>query len=202
MVVVDDLHWGQPPLLDLLEFVADWVHEAPVLILCLARPELLDERPHWGGGRASSSSIRLEPLSEPETELLIERIRGPGALSDDLRRRIVETAEGNPLFVEQLLALATEASSGGDELPIPRTIQALLAARLDNLEREERETVDLAAVIGHHFSLDAMNGARADWVGGALVGDATHAGAQGARAFRPCRLGCRGGVPLQPRARP
>ena len=76
VVVVDDLHWAQPPLLDLLEFVADWAREVPILLLCLARPDLLDERPHWGGGRANAGSILLEPLSEAESELLIEGLGG------------------------------------------------------------------------------------------------------------------------------
>ena len=155
VVVVDDLHWAQPPLLELLEFVADWVREAPILLLCLARPDLLDERPHWGGGRANAGSSLLEPLSEAESELLIEGL-GASSLPETARWRIVGTAEGNPLFLEQLLAHASEAAAGDEELSIPPTIQALLAARLDALEPQERETLERAAVVGQRFSLAAV----------------------------------------------
>ena len=155
VVVVDDVHWAQPPLLELLEFVADWAREVPILLLCLARPDLLDERPHWGGGRANASSILLEPLGAPESELLLEGLGGSD-LPEAVRRRIVETAEGNPLFLEQLLAHASEAAAGDGEVSIPPTIQALLAARLDGLEPQERETLERAAVVGQRFSLAAV----------------------------------------------
>ncbi len=95
VVVVDDLHWAQSPLLELLEFVADWAREVPILLLCLARPDLLDERPHWGGGRANAGSSLLEPLSAAESELLIEGL-GASSLPEAARRKIVENGGGEP----------------------------------------------------------------------------------------------------------
>jgi predicted ATPase/DNA-binding SARP family transcriptional activator/class 3 adenylate cyclase len=155
VVVVDDLHWAQPPLLELLEYVADWVREAPMLLLCLARPDLLDERPHWSGGRANASSSLLEPLSQSESELLIQG-HETSSLPEGARSKIVVTAEGNPLFLEQLLAHASEAATGADEILIPPTIHALLAARLDALEPQELETLERAAVVGQRFSSAAV----------------------------------------------
>src|SRR4029079_9759806 len=91
-LVVDDIHWGQPTLLDLAEHLGDWTRDAPALLLCLARPELLEERPAWRG-----ESMTLEPLSEGESEEVIEKLLGDDALGDDPRTRIPETAEAHPL---------------------------------------------------------------------------------------------------------
>jgi class 3 adenylate cyclase/tetratricopeptide (TPR) repeat protein len=148
VVVLDDLHWAEPTFLDLVEHLADWSREAPILLLCLARPELLDARPAWGGGKLNATSLFLEPLSEDETERLIDNL--PVRLADETRMRIGTAAEGNPLFVEQMLAMLTEEAEV--ELEIPPTIQALLAARLDRLPPAERATLERAAVIGKEFS--------------------------------------------------
>jgi class 3 adenylate cyclase/tetratricopeptide (TPR) repeat protein len=150
VIVLDDLHWAEPTFLDLVEHLADWSREAPILLLCLARPELLDARPAWGGGKLNATSLFLEPLSEDETETLIGNL--PVRLADETRTRIRTAAEGNPLFVEQMLAMLTEEEEVGVELEIPPTIQALLAARLDRLPPAERATLERAAVIGKEFS--------------------------------------------------
>ena len=147
-LVVEDIHWAESTLLDLIQHLGDWTRDAPVLVLCLARPELLDERPAWGG-----ESITLEPLSELESEQLIENLLGSSALDEGARGRIRETAEGNPLFVEQLLAMLTD---GGDPDHVPPTIHALLEARLDALPEAERHVLECAAVIGHDFEWDAL----------------------------------------------
>src|SRR6266545_4027650 len=150
VIVFDDLHWAEPTFLDLVEHLADWSREAPILLLCLARPELLDARPAWGGGKLNATSLFLEPLSEDETERLIDNL--PVRLADEMRTRIRTAAEGNPLFVEQMLAMLTDEEEVGAELEIPPTIQALLAARLDRLPPAERATLERAAVIGKEFS--------------------------------------------------
>ncbi|HEX9349729.1 MAG TPA: AAA family ATPase [Gaiellaceae bacterium] len=150
VIVLDDLHWAEPTFLDLVEHLADWSREAPILLLCLARPELLDARPAWGGGKLNATSLFLEPLSEDETERLIDNL--PVRLADEMRTRIRTAAEGNPLFVEQMLAMLTDEEEVGAELEIPPTIQALLAARLDRLPPAERATLERAAVIGKEFS--------------------------------------------------
>ena len=148
-LVVDDVHWAEPTLLDLVEHLADWTRDAPLLVLCLARPELLDERPGWAG----RAIIALEPLSEAESEQLIEEILDGSQLDDAARGRVQAVAEGNPLFVEQLLAMLAE---GGDPEHVPATMHMLLASRLDALPDEERELLERAAVVGLEFEWQAL----------------------------------------------
>jgi tetratricopeptide (TPR) repeat protein len=147
-LVVEDIHWAEPTLLDLLEHLAEWTRDAPLLLLCLARPELFDERPGWGG-----QAITLEPLSDAESDQLIEEVLGGSELEEATRARIRGVAEGNPLFVEQLLAMLAE---GGDLENVPPTVHALLAARLDALPLEERELLERASVVGLEFEWEAL----------------------------------------------
>jgi predicted ATPase/class 3 adenylate cyclase len=154
VLVLDDLHWAETTFLDLVEHLADWSREAPILLLCLARPELLDTRSGWSGGKLNATSLLLEPLSETDTETLIDNLFA--RLAESLRRRITEAAEGNPLFVEQMLAMLTEQVELDGELQVPPTIQALLAARLDRLPEPERATLERAAVIGKEFTRAAI----------------------------------------------
>jgi class 3 adenylate cyclase/tetratricopeptide (TPR) repeat protein len=147
--VVDDLHWGEPALLDLVEHVADWSREAPILLLCMARPELLDRRTGWAGGKMNASTVLLEPLSSDETDELIDRLLGETTLEVDLREQIAQSAEGNPLFVEEMLELLRE--SGGRTVVVPPSIQALLAARLDQLDPAERALLERGAIEGRVF---------------------------------------------------
>ena len=155
VLVIEDLHWGESTLLDLVEHLADWTHDAPLLLLCLARPELLDERPGWAGGKLNAVSILLQPLSEGECEELIDFLLGGDALDQASRAAIRGGAEGNPLFVEQMLALLAE--NGAHAGPsIPPTIQALLAARLDRLGPGERTVIEAAAVVGKEFWRSAV----------------------------------------------
>jgi class 3 adenylate cyclase/tetratricopeptide (TPR) repeat protein len=152
VVVLDDLHWAEPTFLDLVEHVADWSRGAPMLLVAVARPELLDTRPTWAGGKMNATSILLEPLSDNESERLIDALLADPRFTMDVRRRVVQAAEGNPLFVEQMLAMASEDGLNGD-LAVPPTIQALLAARLERLPLDERATVERASVVGKEFSL-------------------------------------------------
>jgi class 3 adenylate cyclase len=154
VVLFDDIHWGEPTFLDLLEHVADLSREAPLLLLCLARPELLDRRPAWGGGKLNATTVLLEPLSSGETDDLLEHLLGQAELGHDLRFRIREAAEGNPLFVEEMVALVEE--SGDGEVSVPPTIQALLAARLDQLEPSERRVLERGSVEGRVFHQSAV----------------------------------------------
>ncbi len=147
--VFDDLHWAEPTFLDLVDHVADWSRDAPILLLCIARPELLDRRAMWAGGKLNATTVLLEPLSAEETDELIERLLGETELHDSLRARIREAAEGNPLFVEQMLAMVAESPHG--EVAVPPTIQALLAARLDQLDPAERGVLERGAVEGKVF---------------------------------------------------
>jgi class 3 adenylate cyclase/tetratricopeptide (TPR) repeat protein len=141
VVVLDDLHWAETTFLDLVEYVADFA-AAPILLLCTARPDLLAERPAWTAPRANAVVLALEPLADDDAAALA------GGVDEQTRRRILEVAEGNPLFVEQLAALRAD---GGDGLDIPPTMQALLAARIDSLAAPERIVVERASVEGRLF---------------------------------------------------
>jgi class 3 adenylate cyclase/tetratricopeptide (TPR) repeat protein len=146
IVVLDDIHWAEPTLLDLIEYVSTFARDAPLLLLCMARPDLLELRPGWATPRPNAALVTLEPLAEEETEMLVEELRDVAAKTKD---RVVEAAEGNPLFVEHLLAM--QAESGNGELEIPPTIQALLSARIDRLEPEERSVIERASIEGRMF---------------------------------------------------
>ena len=159
VLLFEDIHWAEAPLLDLIEHVADWVR-APVLILCLARPELLDVRPGWGGGRVRSTAIELEPLSEDESAELVDRLLSQlaGAAGERpvaLPREAIDRAEGNPLFVEETIRMLVESGgSAGDR--VPDTLQALIAARIDHLEPAAKTLLQRGAVIGRVFWLGAL----------------------------------------------
>jgi hypothetical protein len=118
VVVFDDLHWAEETLLDLIEHVADLSRDAPIVLLCTARPELLERRPAWGGGKWNATAVFLEPLDTAETERLLAEL---GGAPDDLRERIIQVAEGNPLFLEETLTLVRH--SGGDVV-VPPTIRS------------------------------------------------------------------------------
>jgi predicted ATPase/class 3 adenylate cyclase len=167
VVVVDDLHWAKPALLDLLEQVAALAREARLLLVAVARPELLEQRPGWSGGRLNASTMLLEPLAAEESATLLEHLAGEAPLPADATDRITSTAEGNPLFLEELLAMLIEEGrlrrDGGrwvaNDLAAastPPTIQALLAARLDRLAGEERALLDRASVMGQAFDRAAV----------------------------------------------
>ncbi|HXF36442.1 MAG TPA: adenylate/guanylate cyclase domain-containing protein, partial [Actinomycetota bacterium] len=168
VVVFDDIQWGEPTFLDLVEHLADWTRDAPVLLLCLARPELLDLRPGWGGGKLNATSILLEPLPEGECARLVANLLGAEEVAAEVRERVLASAEGNPLFVEQMVQVLIDDGllvredgrwvPTGDlsTVPVPPTIQALLAARLDRLTAEERAAIQRASVVGKVFFRGAV----------------------------------------------
>ncbi len=143
----EDIHWAEEPLLELIEHLADWVR-APLLILCLARPELLDVRPGWGGGRVRSTAIELEPLSEAESEALVAALVAELDEPLPMSKKLLDRTEGNPLFVEETIRMISET---GDGDRIPDTLQALIAARIDHLSADGKTLLQRAAVIGRIF---------------------------------------------------
>jgi len=149
--VFDDIHWGEAVFLDLIEHVADWSRDSPIFLLCIARPELLDLRPGGAGGKLNATTVLLEPLTAEETDELIGRV---APVDPELGARIREAAEGNPLFVEEMLAMVRE--SGDGDVVVPPTIQALLAARLDQLDSHERTVLERGAVEGKIFHRGAV----------------------------------------------
>ena len=158
VLVFDDLHWAEPSFLDLVEYVVDWTVDAPILMLGLARPELLDERPAWAGGKRNATSILLKPLTDGESEALIDNLLAGAGLDPKRRTRIVEAAGGNPFFAEQMLAMDV-ARDGSDDVrssAVPPTIQALLAARFDRLDPEQRTVLEHASIMGKEFWRGAL----------------------------------------------
>ncbi|HET9323080.1 MAG TPA: adenylate/guanylate cyclase domain-containing protein [Gaiellaceae bacterium] len=151
VVCLEDIHWAERTFLDLVEYLTAWIRGTPIFLLCLARPDLLETEPAWMTPRPNASILVLEPLSEPEADVLLDSLRGDVTLSDAVRRRIAATSEGNPLFVEQMVAMAAENEDG--ELTVPPSIYALLDERLDRLSPEERVVVERASVIGKEFVL-------------------------------------------------
>jgi class 3 adenylate cyclase len=135
--VFDDIHWAEETFLDLLEHVALLSSGASILLCCLARPELVEQRPQWPG------PLRLEPLSDPEVDELL-----PRSLEEDLRARITGAGGGNPLFLTEMVAVAREAGGG---MSVPPNLKALLAARLDQLDPHERRVLERGAVEGEVF---------------------------------------------------
>jgi class 3 adenylate cyclase/tetratricopeptide (TPR) repeat protein len=168
VVVFDDIHWAEPSLLDLIEHVADWSRGAPILLLCLARQELLDVRPAWGGGKLNATTIQLEPLTDSQSGELVTNLLGRSDLDERVRARIADAAEGNPLFVEQMVSMLIDdgllAQRDGrwvavhplDDVAVPPTIHALVAARLDRLSADERSVIERAAIEGKVFHVGAV----------------------------------------------
>jgi class 3 adenylate cyclase/tetratricopeptide (TPR) repeat protein len=152
LVVFDDLQWAEPTFLDLIDHVTDLARDAPILLVCVARPELLDHRPGWGGGKLNATTMLLEALTDAESGTLVDNLLSQ--VDAKIKQRIAAAAEGNPLFLEEMLAMVDEGRNG--DLAIPPTIQALLAARLDRLAPEERAAVECAAIQGQEFRQDAL----------------------------------------------
>ena len=202
VVVVDDIHWAEPALLDLLEYVLGFSSGAPILLLCLARPDLFDTRPSWAAPRPQTSLVSLAPLSADESNDLIEGLLTAGTAAPAVRDRIVDAAEGNPLFVEQMLAMLADDPDVADDA-LPATIHALLAARIERLEPGERAVLQHASVEGRLFHRRAV----AELLAAARVGrrtgrDPPRPDAEGAAATGPLALRGRRRLPLQPRPDP
>nr|MDP9492518.1 AAA family ATPase [Actinomycetota bacterium] len=156
VLVFEDIHWAEDALLELIEHMATWVRNVPILVLCLARPELLDLRPGWGGGRVRATAIELEPLGRADSEALVDALLD-GELTVGARQALLDKTEGNPLFVEETIRMLSEAESmGGGVERIPDTLQALIAARIDHLPDGEKELLQCAAVIGRIFWKGAL----------------------------------------------
>ena len=148
VAVFDDIQWGEDVFLDLLEHVAFLSARAPILLVCMARPELLDRRSGWGG------VLRLQPLDPDDAQTLMETRIGGLDLGEDVRERILRAAGGNPLFVEEMAAMVQ--TSGDGEVDVPPTLQALLAARLDQLDRPERSVLERGSIEGEVFHQGAV----------------------------------------------
>jgi DNA-binding SARP family transcriptional activator len=164
VLVFDDIHWAEATLLDLIEHLAIASRGFPLLVVCMARAELLELRPGWGGGRMNAMSLALAPLDYEESSWLVDNLLGRVEIDEAARARILEAGEGHPLFLEELVAMLIEddllhwqdgrwvASSDLTEFPIPPTVQALIGARLDRLGAAERLALENASVVGIEFT--------------------------------------------------
>jgi class 3 adenylate cyclase/tetratricopeptide (TPR) repeat protein len=155
VVCFEDVHWAEPTMLDLIEYVVGWIRDVPILVVALARPELVEDRPRWIAPQPGYEALTLGPLARPATESLLADLSADAPLSAEVRERIAAAAEGNPLFVEQISAMAAE---DGGKLTIPPSIQALLTERLDRLSADEREVIERASVVGRDFPIAAVAG--------------------------------------------
>jgi tetratricopeptide (TPR) repeat protein len=160
ILIFEDVHWAEDPLLELIEHLAERVKDAPLLIVCLARPELLDIRPGWGGGRLRAAAIELEPLAPEESEELLDALLADHELPAAERRMLLEKTEGNPLFVEETTRMLLEGGTSSKR--IPDTLQAIIAARIDRLPRNEKRLLQRASVIGRIFWEGAISHLAAD----------------------------------------
>jgi class 3 adenylate cyclase len=163
VVVFEDIHWGEVTFFDLIEYIANSSRDAPILILCIARPELREARPEFGVSTRHAVALSLGPLEREQSETLVANLLGQMELAHEISARIAENAQGNPLFVEEMLRMLIdeemlEREDGhwrvvGDvaEIGVPPTIEALLGARLDRLQHDQRGTIEGASVIGQEF---------------------------------------------------
>jgi class 3 adenylate cyclase/tetratricopeptide (TPR) repeat protein len=156
VVCFEDVHWAEQTLLDMIDYLVTCIRGAPVLLVCLARSEFIETRPSWATPAACRTIVALEQLSAKDTEALLDQLGGEGELGLETRDRIMEAAEGNPLFVEQMVAMVASDGEAADEHRVPPSIQALLGERLDRLARGERAVIEHASVIGKEFLGEAV----------------------------------------------
>ncbi|HEU0303830.1 MAG TPA: adenylate/guanylate cyclase domain-containing protein [Gaiellaceae bacterium] len=150
VLVFEDLHWADESLLDFVDELVDWVTDVPLLVVCTARPELLERRPGWGGGKLNATTLALAPLADGQTARMIALLLDRPVLSAESQQALLERAGGNPLYAEQFAELYLERGSA-DELPLPETLQGIIAARLDSLSPVEKDLLQDAAVVGKVF---------------------------------------------------
>ena len=159
VLVFEDVHWAEDPLLDVVEHLARALRDVPVLIVCVARPDLLDTRPNWGGGNPRALSLELGALSPDESRELVDALLAHADVPPSQRALALEKAEGNPLFLEETARVLADDEMGSLKR-IPDSVQALIAARIDGLEASEKRVLQHAALVGRVFwrgALDALS---------------------------------------------
>jgi tetratricopeptide (TPR) repeat protein len=154
VLVFEDLHWADGSLLDFVDHLVDWATDVPLLVVCTARPELLERRPAWGGGKSNTLTLSLAPLSDEETARLLAELLKRSLLPAETQTALLSRAGGNPLYAEQFARMLDERGALGDELP--ETVQGLIAARLDALAPDEKALLQDAAVLGKVFWAGAV----------------------------------------------
>ncbi|HEU5244104.1 MAG TPA: AAA family ATPase, partial [Gaiellaceae bacterium] len=156
VLVFEDLHWADDGLLDFVDHLADWATTVPLLIVATARPELLDRRPGWGGGKRNAFTLSIGALTDDETAVLLQRLLDRAVLDAEAQQAVLQRAEGNPLYAEEYARMLAEHEEG--DLALPENVQGLIAARIDGLAPEEKALLQDASVIGKVFWPGAMPG--------------------------------------------
>jgi class 3 adenylate cyclase/tetratricopeptide (TPR) repeat protein len=167
VLVFEDVHWAGAELLEFVEHLVDWAATLPFLVLCTARPELFERRPGWGGGKRDSTILALSPLSSEETARLLAANLSEAALPPETQAALLERAGGNPLYAEEFARMLTDRGmlerrgptmqlASGADIPVPETIQAVIAARLDTLPPQRKALLHDAAVVGRAFWVGAL----------------------------------------------
>ena len=167
MLVFEDLHWADDAQLDFLDYLVDWAADVPLLVVCSARPELLARRPGWGGGKPNAATVSLAPLSADDTARLIAALLNQALLPAETQAALLARAGGNPLYAEEYVRMLADRGFlkkvGGswrlehaDELPLPESVQGIIAARLDALAPRRKALVQDAAVLGKVGWVGAM----------------------------------------------
>jgi len=157
VIVLEDLHWADATLLDFVDHVVDWASGVPLLVVCSARPELLERRPGWGGGKPNSLTLSLSPLTDDETARLISKLLESSLLPLETQQALLARAGGNPLYAEQFARMVAEGVSLEEGARLPETVQGLIAARLDLLPPGEKALLQDAAVLGKTFWSGALS---------------------------------------------
>jgi predicted ATPase len=167
VLVFEDLHWADDGLLDFVDDLVEWASGVPLLVVCIARPELLTRRPGWGGGKPNATTLSLSPLTREDTARLVAALLEQAVLPADLQASLLARAEGNPLYAEEYVRMLQDRGflrrddgawrfEGSDDLPLPESVQGIVAARLDSLSHEEKTLAQDAAVIGKVFWAGAV----------------------------------------------
>jgi class 3 adenylate cyclase len=162
VLVFEDLHWADDGLLDFVDDLVEWASAVPLLVVCVARPELLSRRPGWGGGKPNATTLSLSPLTRDDTARLVAALLEQAVLPAELQAALLARAEGNPLYAEEYVRMLQDRGflqrqdgawrfEGSDDLPLPESVQGIVAARLDALSPEEKALVQDASVIGKVF---------------------------------------------------
>ena len=163
VLVIEDLHWADDGILEFVDHFVEWASGVPILVVCTARPELLDRRPGWGGGKRASATVSLSPLSNDDTARLVHELLAQSVLPAETQSALLARAGGNPLYAEEFVRMVAERGDAGGVLP--ESVQGIIAARLDLLDPNEKELLQDAAVVGKVFWLGAVAalGARERW---------------------------------------
>jgi len=159
VLVFEDLHWADEGLLDFIDHLVDWAGGVPILAVCTARPELLSRRPGWGGGKPNAGSLSLSPLDDEQTARLLAALLDRSVLPAETQSALLQRAGGNPLYAEEFVRMVADRGLlTGDDLPMPESVQGIVAARLDALPDDEKALLQDAAVLGKVFWLGATAG--------------------------------------------